>query len=608
MAISSSECAPLQADMLSDIAMCAATLVGDSLSCSSPAFATGNAKPEDIDERLTIIMDFAEKFRAEFQMWISICSVEDGLKLLPTLQDVVNKCGTCDRVVVAGMGNVGKSSVGNALLGEKVWTVSTSCMTSCLCEAHDDKHECEGVDGERDPGTAKKENINKNATTQKADFGEMVKRVLNAWAPIQFLQGRTILVDLPGLDQKKEYIGELRKYWQTHSADAVVLLYVVDVHQKLRNPDREFLQELLKSPWSQSLLLLVNMCDTICSDDEEEPVDYKRLVSDIHVDASLYCQPTTFPLSMKECQKEVANAVQQWDDAYKAIQAALAQKKAMRLSQCVQVVSSALESLGAALADAEEKERQLKDMRDKLAKAKADLEVFRQDKEKFVEKRTGDIKQAMEEHRDRYLKALLQTHLPHRGERVQQQEMTTVYKELDEAIMKEMGGMVVNDFQKTADASKEVHKIRILEETARVTATVSVPSVFEGLALSVSWFPALLFFVPLEAAACLVWLPVAWAASLWSWGVAGRVVVVDDYRIEQRVDTVWQYYYENCQNKLAVPEHDAMLKQFEKIINEEEEQITRLEEEKTFQELDAGFKEVYDALVLEFEKIVKKWG
>ena len=96
-----------------------------------------------------------------------------------------------------------------------------------------------------------------------------------------------ILVDLPGLDQEKEYMEVLQKcpsctlaaffspilvgrpslnepaekrvpaflcdvgtrYMADHPCENVLLVYVLDVNSKINNADRDFFVELMKSPW-----------------------------------------------------------------------------------------------------------------------------------------------------------------------------------------------------------------------------------------------------------------------------------------------------------------------------------------------------------------------
>ena len=52
---------------------------------------------------------------------------------------------------------------------------------------------------------------------------------LNVFHPSLLLKPDVILVDLPGLDQRREHLQSLEEYMKCHSDSSVALLYVIDV-------------------------------------------------------------------------------------------------------------------------------------------------------------------------------------------------------------------------------------------------------------------------------------------------------------------------------------------------------------------------------------------
>lgn len=120
-----------------------------------------------------------------------------------------------------------------------------------------------------------------------------------------------ILVDLLGIDQENKYMEKLDEYMKSHPSSSVVLLYVMDVKNKILNCDRQFFEKLLRSPWmelSQRLCLLVNKCDLggsgNCANLDEEARDYRQLLSDIKTEASNYCTPKFMDLSVSDRKKK----------------------------------------------------------------------------------------------------------------------------------------------------------------------------------------------------------------------------------------------------------------------------------------------------------------
>ena len=65
------------------------------------------------------------------------CKMESFAEACAQLQEVCQSCDQQDRLIIAGSGNVGKSTIANALLGgEKFWPTASFCMTSRICETH----------------------------------------------------------------------------------------------------------------------------------------------------------------------------------------------------------------------------------------------------------------------------------------------------------------------------------------------------------------------------------------------------------------------------------------------------------------------------------------
>ena len=154
-------------------------------------------------------------------------------------------------VILFGSGNVGKSSVSNSLLGKKVfWPVSAARMTGRLCKTHYGDSDEYLIDGEsRQPMTEGKipSGLVNNSTDQQDDqeeFHAQLQVALQAWTSSNFLRPGVTLIDVPGLDQKKEYLDVLLEFMKTTQVEQVVLLYVMNVRDGMRNPDRQFLEGL----------------------------------------------------------------------------------------------------------------------------------------------------------------------------------------------------------------------------------------------------------------------------------------------------------------------------------------------------------------------------
>ena len=241
-----------------------------------------------------------QKFVCKVQEKCHSGEVVTMVKACEQLQQLHKLCNWQDRLIVAGNSNVGKSTIGNALLGGgKFWPTSSSCMTARICEAHYDAS-ASGI-------AVSKDMVHKSATSQPKEFEEFLEQPLQVPNPSSLLKPGVILVDLPGLNQEKKYIDRLNEYLKSHPSSSVVLVYVLDVNDKICNSDHQFFVKLMSSPWtelSQKLLLVVNKCDIEVArnplDSEEESPNYDDLISDIKTDASNYCTPKVMDVSMSD--------------------------------------------------------------------------------------------------------------------------------------------------------------------------------------------------------------------------------------------------------------------------------------------------------------------
>ena len=235
----------------------------------------------DLAVRLNRVHTFASKLSDVLTSWYTKCDASDKLQLCSKLDSIVTESGRTDRVVVAGNGNVGKSTIVNALIGETgFWPTASYCMTSRICETHfGERNAYSAEDGDTETAIRcekiPKDMVHKSASSQPDEFKAMVQCVCKAWTPSELLKSSVVLVDLPGLDQEKEYMQVLESYTKQHPAHAAVLVYVLDVKNKICNSDRSFFQELMRSSWmplSQGLHLLVNKCDAVPDgqDDSDE--------------------------------------------------------------------------------------------------------------------------------------------------------------------------------------------------------------------------------------------------------------------------------------------------------------------------------------------------
>ncbi|CAE7933280.1 unnamed protein product, partial [Symbiodinium necroappetens] len=415
----------------------------------------------DLGIRLNRVHTFARKLSDVLMSWYTKCDAEDTLQLCSKLDNIVTESGRTDRVVVAGNGNVGKSTIVNALLGEKsFWPTASYCMTSRICEMHfGERKAYSSEDGQTESAMyCEKIPINmvhKSATSEPDEFKAMVQCVCKAWAPSELLKPSVVLVDLPGLDQEKEYMQVLEAYMKQHPAHAAVLVYVLDVKNKICNSDRSFFQELMRSSWmplSQGLHLLVNKCDADRDgqgDSDEEPLDYDELLQDIEQEASNYCTPKISDLSMKDRKHGLEQAVQKWNAVVVNLRTALSLHKSRRLQASSDLLQTVMVALESKVGDAEEQAEEMRKQELAIEQAESELLQFKKKKYFFVSGREQEIKNKLEARRAEHLHAILRSPIPY----FNSYALETQLKEVDKAIAKSVEVILLNDMLQAATES-----------------------------------------------------------------------------------------------------------------------------------------------------------
>ncbi|CAJ1439210.1 unnamed protein product [Effrenium voratum] len=138
----------------------------------------------EVASQLDHVRVFAQTLSTTLAEWYEKCGVPDTLQLLPMLSTVTASCAEANRLVVAGRGNVGKSTVANALLGTNVfWPTAKCTMTSCICETHYGEKEEYMVENSRiqcERGRIPKEAVRRSATSEKEEFQALLSKSLRA--------------------------------------------------------------------------------------------------------------------------------------------------------------------------------------------------------------------------------------------------------------------------------------------------------------------------------------------------------------------------------------------------------------------------------------------
>ena len=542
---------------------------------STAATAEDPATPclADLGIRLNRVHTFARKLSDVLMSWYTKCNVSDTLQLCSKLDSIVTESGRSDRVVVAGNGNVGKSTIVNALLGEKsFWPTASYCMTSRICETHfgerkaytsEDGHTESAICCEKIP----EDIVHKSATSEPDEFKAMVQCICKAWAPSELLKPSVVLVDLPGLDQEKEYMQVLEAYMKQHPAHAAVLVYVLDVKNKIFNSDRSFFQELMRSSWmplSQGLHLLVNKCDADPDgDSDEEPPEYGELLQDIEQEASNYCTPNISDLSMKDRKNGLEQAVQKWNAVVVNLRTALSVHKSRRLQASSDLLQTVMVALESKVGDAEEQASEMLMQEFVIAQAESELREFEEDKDLFVSGREQEIKNKLEARRAKRLRAFLRSPIPHMNSYASEAEL----KEVDEAIAKRVGVMLFNDVLQDAKKSD-----------------------FGFDAALTSAF----YYLPTAAVVVLAGIALSWAMSC---------TKVDEAYVTERFDAIYDQRVGQSE-EVAVKEFDLLQEQKSRKLNEMKESLAAFRETDLQRLIQQGFTGVVQELWSEYAEMM----
>ena len=560
---------------------------------STAASAEDPAPPclADLGIRLNRVHTFASKLSDVLMSWYTKCNVSDTLQLCSKLDSIVTESGRSDRVVVAGNGNVGKSTIVNALLGEKTfWPTASYCMTSRICETHfGERKACLSEDGDTESAVCCEKipinMVHKSATSQPDEFKAMVQSVCKAWAPSELLKPSVVLVDLPGLDQEKEYMQALEAYMKQHPAHAAVLVYVLDVKNKICNSDRNFFQELMRSSWmplSQGLLLLVNKCDADRDgqgDSDEEPLDYGELLQDIEQEASNYCTPKFSDLSMKDRKKGLEQAVQKWNAVAVTLRTALSLHKSHRLQASSDLLQTVMVALESKVGDAEEQADEMRKQELAIEQAESELLQFKKTRYFFVSGREQEIKNKLEARRAEHLCALLRSPIPHFNSYAIKEEL----KEVNEAIAKSVDVILLNDVLQVAKESDWLKRfVRVVALSVHFSISATAVGFLAGQFLPA--VPPAIFFAALI--------------------VATSCTKVDEAYVTKRFNAIYNQRVGRSK-KVAVKEFGLLQEQKSRKLQELKESLAAFRETDLQRLVQQGFTEVVEQLRLEYAEMMQ---
>ncbi len=185
------------------------------------------------------------------------------------IADSINKLESGEfTIAVVGEFSSGKSTLLNALMGEKILPSFTDETTATVNFLRHKEHATEGECGEvfYNDGTSQKINSADLETVSKyvctnSDV-DVVKEVdhLDLFLDSKFLEGNVTLVDTPGLNGVAEGHREITME-QIEKSSAGIFMF--NANQPGSRSDFEFLTELRKNIDGSSILLLLNQIDTL---------------------------------------------------------------------------------------------------------------------------------------------------------------------------------------------------------------------------------------------------------------------------------------------------------------------------------------------------------
>ena len=377
----------------------------------------------------------------------------------------------------------------------------------------------------------------------------------------------------------------LEEYMKCHSDASVALLYVIDVKDKIRNPDRQFFEKLQRSPWnnlSQSLGLLVNKCDMEGGENgansDEEPPDYPKLLADITKETQNYCTPKVMDLSMENKKEDNPAAIQKWQKVEAYASNAVAQVKCARLEKILPQLGKVMKTLQLVVKG----DQDLRAEQDKLSQYEAKVEQLVKGKEEWIRRRAEEIQQILRRRENEHLQAVLAAGVPHYKSPVDQGGLD----EVDQAICRLIQTMVVNDVQLSVRLSSLVVETFHTLKSGDPEVVIISASVWR---LTLILCPAG-GVLPAVVTTCLVIATLnTLVRTIYSFF---STMFVDETYVKTRFAQIYQQVIEEHPGSRASLEYDSRVSDAKKDLEERRASLTHLREE-------AGLQGILDD---EFEK------